>query len=84
VPGSDEDFLIRKNPNDHDPARHHALGERDSRDRHRRSGARRTAGAALVAGGIRVLEVTLRTAHGLEAIRAMAQVPKARSSASAP
>ena len=29
---------------------------------------------ALVAGGIRVLEVTLRTAHGLEAIRAMAQV----------
>ena len=32
---------------------------------------------ALVAGGIRVLEVTLRTAHGLEAIRAMAQVPGA-------
>jgi 2-dehydro-3-deoxyphosphogluconate aldolase/(4S)-4-hydroxy-2-oxoglutarate aldolase len=29
---------------------------------------------ALVAGGIKVLEVTLRTAHGLEAIRAMAQV----------
>ncbi len=29
---------------------------------------------ALVAGGIRVLEVTLRTKHGLEAIRAMAQV----------
>jgi 2-dehydro-3-deoxyphosphogluconate aldolase / (4S)-4-hydroxy-2-oxoglutarate aldolase len=29
---------------------------------------------ALVAGGIRVLEVTLRTAHGLDAIRAMAQV----------
>ena len=29
---------------------------------------------ALVAGGIRVLEVTLRTAHGLEAIRAMSQV----------
>jgi 2-dehydro-3-deoxyphosphogluconate aldolase/(4S)-4-hydroxy-2-oxoglutarate aldolase len=29
---------------------------------------------ALVAGGIRVLEVTLRTAHGLQAIRAMAQV----------
>jgi 2-dehydro-3-deoxyphosphogluconate aldolase/(4S)-4-hydroxy-2-oxoglutarate aldolase len=29
---------------------------------------------ALVAGGIRVLEVTLRTAHGLAAIRAMAQV----------
>ena len=32
---------------------------------------------ALVAGGIRVLEVTLRTRHGLEAIRAMAQVPGA-------
>jgi 2-dehydro-3-deoxyphosphogluconate aldolase/(4S)-4-hydroxy-2-oxoglutarate aldolase len=33
---------------------------------------------ALVAGGIRVLEVTLRTAHGLAAIRAMAeQVPQA-------
>ncbi|MFD2366342.1 bifunctional 4-hydroxy-2-oxoglutarate aldolase/2-dehydro-3-deoxy-phosphogluconate aldolase [Pseudoduganella sp. GCM10020061] len=32
---------------------------------------------ALVAGGIRVLEVTLRTAHGLEAIRAMASVPGA-------
>ena len=33
---------------------------------------------ALVAGGIRVLEVTLRTAHGLAAIRAMAeQVPDA-------
>ena len=32
---------------------------------------------ALVAGGIRVLEVTLRTAHGLEAIRAMARVPGA-------
>jgi 2-dehydro-3-deoxyphosphogluconate aldolase/(4S)-4-hydroxy-2-oxoglutarate aldolase len=32
---------------------------------------------ALVAGGIRVLEVTLRTAHGLDAIRAMAQVPGA-------
>jgi 2-dehydro-3-deoxyphosphogluconate aldolase/(4S)-4-hydroxy-2-oxoglutarate aldolase len=29
---------------------------------------------ALVAGGIRVLEVTLRTPHGLAAIRAMAQV----------
>lgn len=29
---------------------------------------------ALVAGGIRVLEVTLRTKHGLGAIRAMAQV----------
>jgi 2-dehydro-3-deoxyphosphogluconate aldolase/(4S)-4-hydroxy-2-oxoglutarate aldolase len=29
---------------------------------------------ALVAGGIRVLEVTLRTAHGLEAIRAMSTV----------
>ena len=29
---------------------------------------------ALVAGGIRVLEVTLRTKHGLEAIRAMSQV----------
>ncbi len=29
---------------------------------------------ALVAGGIRVLEVTLRTSHGLEAIRAMSQV----------
>jgi 2-dehydro-3-deoxyphosphogluconate aldolase/(4S)-4-hydroxy-2-oxoglutarate aldolase len=29
---------------------------------------------ALVAGGIRVLEVTLRTPHGLDAIRAMAQV----------
>lgn len=29
---------------------------------------------ALVAGGICVLEVTLRTKHGLEAIRAMAQV----------
>ena len=29
---------------------------------------------ALVAGGIRVLEVTLRTAHGLQAIRDMAQV----------
>jgi 2-dehydro-3-deoxyphosphogluconate aldolase/(4S)-4-hydroxy-2-oxoglutarate aldolase len=29
---------------------------------------------ALVAGGIRVLEVTLRTAHGLEAIRAMSSV----------
>lgn len=33
---------------------------------------------ALVAGGIRVLEVTLRTAHGLAAIRAIAeQVPEA-------
>jgi 2-dehydro-3-deoxyphosphogluconate aldolase/(4S)-4-hydroxy-2-oxoglutarate aldolase len=33
---------------------------------------------ALVAGGIRVLEVTLRTAHGLDAIRAMSeQVPDA-------
>ena len=33
---------------------------------------------ALVAGGIRVLEVTLRTAHGLAAIRAMVeQVPDA-------
>ena len=33
---------------------------------------------ALVAGGIRVLEVTLRTAHGLNAIRAIAeQVPDA-------
>lgn len=33
---------------------------------------------ALVAGGIRVLEVTLRTEHGLPAIRAMAeQVPEA-------
>jgi 2-dehydro-3-deoxyphosphogluconate aldolase/(4S)-4-hydroxy-2-oxoglutarate aldolase len=33
---------------------------------------------ALVAGGIRVLEVTLRTAHGLPAIRAIAeQVPEA-------
>ena len=32
---------------------------------------------ALVAGGIRVLEVTLRTMHGLAAIRAMAEVPGA-------
>ena len=32
---------------------------------------------ALVAGGIRVLEVTLRTQHGLAAIRAMAGVPGA-------
>ena len=32
---------------------------------------------ALVAGGIRVLEVTLRTAHGLDAIRAMSMVPGA-------
>lgn len=33
---------------------------------------------ALVAGGLRVLEVTLRTAHGLPAIRAIAeQVPQA-------
>ena len=32
---------------------------------------------ALVAGGIRVLEVTLRTRHGLDAIRLMAQVPGA-------
>jgi 2-dehydro-3-deoxyphosphogluconate aldolase/(4S)-4-hydroxy-2-oxoglutarate aldolase len=32
---------------------------------------------ALVAGGICVLEVTLRTAHGLAAIRAMAGVPGA-------
>jgi 2-dehydro-3-deoxyphosphogluconate aldolase / (4S)-4-hydroxy-2-oxoglutarate aldolase len=33
---------------------------------------------ALVAGGIRVLEITLRTAHGLPAIRAVAeQVPQA-------
>src|SRR5262245_41026366 len=33
---------------------------------------------ALVAGGIRVLEVTLRTEHGLSAIRAIAaQVPQA-------
>lgn len=33
---------------------------------------------ALVAGGIRVLEVTLRTEHGLQAIRAIAeQVPQA-------
>ena len=29
---------------------------------------------ALVAGGIRVLEVTLRTKHGLDAIRAMSEV----------
>src|SRR5476649_3099672 len=29
---------------------------------------------ALVAGGIRVLEVTLRTKHGLDAIRAMSAV----------
>ena len=29
---------------------------------------------ALVAGGIRVLEVTLRTEHGLGAIRAMSEV----------
>src|SRR3954468_9498999 len=29
---------------------------------------------ALVAGGIRVLEVTLRTKHGLAAIRAMSEV----------
>lgn len=34
--------------------------------------------SALVAGGIRVLEITLRTAHGLAAIRAItAQVPQA-------
>lgn len=33
---------------------------------------------ALVAGGVRVLEITLRTAHGLPAIRAIAQqVPEA-------
>ncbi|MEO7494629.1 MAG: bifunctional 4-hydroxy-2-oxoglutarate aldolase/2-dehydro-3-deoxy-phosphogluconate aldolase [Massilia sp.] len=32
---------------------------------------------ALVAGGIRVLEVTLRTQYGLDAIRAMAEVPGA-------
>ncbi|HAT32437.1 MAG TPA: keto-deoxy-phosphogluconate aldolase, partial [Janthinobacterium sp.] len=32
---------------------------------------------ALVAGGIRVLEVTLRTRHGLAAIRAMSAVPGA-------
>ena len=32
---------------------------------------------ALVAGGICVLEVTLRTVHGLAAIRAMAEVPGA-------
>ncbi|MCG2582920.1 bifunctional 4-hydroxy-2-oxoglutarate aldolase/2-dehydro-3-deoxy-phosphogluconate aldolase [Massilia sp. TS11] len=32
---------------------------------------------ALVAGGIRVLEVTLRTQHGLAAIRAMSAVPGA-------
>jgi 2-dehydro-3-deoxyphosphogluconate aldolase/(4S)-4-hydroxy-2-oxoglutarate aldolase len=32
---------------------------------------------ALVAGGIRVLEVTLRTKHGLAAIRAMSEVPGA-------
>ena len=32
---------------------------------------------ALVAGGICVLEVTLRTEHGLQAIRDMAQVPGA-------
>ncbi|NMM38921.1 MAG: bifunctional 4-hydroxy-2-oxoglutarate aldolase/2-dehydro-3-deoxy-phosphogluconate aldolase [Glaciimonas sp.] len=33
---------------------------------------------ALIAGGIRVLEITLRTAHGLAAIRAIAeQVPEA-------
>jgi len=32
---------------------------------------------ALVAGGVRVLEVTLRTAHGLAAIRAMSSVPDA-------
>jgi 2-dehydro-3-deoxyphosphogluconate aldolase/(4S)-4-hydroxy-2-oxoglutarate aldolase len=32
---------------------------------------------ALVAGGICVLEVTLRTAHGLGAIRAMSEVPGA-------
>lgn len=32
---------------------------------------------ALVAGGIRVLEVTLRTEHGLGAIRAMSKVPGA-------
>jgi 2-dehydro-3-deoxyphosphogluconate aldolase/(4S)-4-hydroxy-2-oxoglutarate aldolase len=34
---------------------------------------------ALVAGGIRVLEVTLRTAHGLSAIRAISEaVPALR------
>jgi 2-dehydro-3-deoxyphosphogluconate aldolase / (4S)-4-hydroxy-2-oxoglutarate aldolase len=32
---------------------------------------------ALVAGGIRTLEVTLRTEHGLAAIRAMSEVPGA-------
>ena len=33
---------------------------------------------ALVAGGLRVLEITLRTAHGLDAIRAIAEaVPEA-------
>ncbi|SFR83349.1 bifunctional 4-hydroxy-2-oxoglutarate aldolase/2-dehydro-3-deoxy-phosphogluconate aldolase [Sphingomonas jatrophae] len=32
---------------------------------------------ALVAGGLRVLEVTLRTRHGLDAIRAMKAVPGA-------
>lgn len=39
---------------------------------------------ALVAGGVRVLEVTLRTSAALDAVRAIAQEVEARLSASAP
>ena len=39
---------------------------------------------ALVAGGICVLEVTLRTVHGLDAIRAMSAVPGAIAGVSFP
>lgn len=39
---------------------------------------------ALVAGGVRVLEVTLRTACAMDAIRAIAQKCRKRSSAPVP
>ncbi len=47
--------------NDHDPTRHHALGERDPCHRHRRSGARRAAGAG--AGGRRHPRARSDAAH---------------------
>ena len=56
----------------------HARWAGDSGPRHRRSGAGGALAKALVAGGVRVLEVTLRTPVALAAIRAMAdEVPEA-------
>ena len=49
----------------------------DSGPRHRGSGSSSTLAQALVAGGVRVLEVTLRTSVALAAIRAIArEVPE--------